>query len=151
MANFFPVSPLFWNDQKVLEWSEAERLLALYLLTSEHRNLEGLFRLPYSYVAEDLEWELYVVADRMQRLIDDGFLSYDKAAKVVLIRNAMKFHSPGSKRQLKGALNALRNVPPTTLWGEFVMACERHCPSLFNLIAESSQSDTEDIAEGLAI
>lgn len=151
MANFMPVSPLFWSDQKVFSWSEQERYLALYLLTCEHRNLEGLFRLPYAYIMEDLEWSMDEVKQRMGRLIEDEFIRYDKAAKVVLLRNAMKFHSPGSARQLKGALNVLRSVPPTTLWGEFVEACEAHCEPLFDLIANSSQSDNEAIADGLDV
>lgn len=49
VARYYPVSPLFWSDKKVIKWDERTRYLSLYLLTSEHRNLEGLFRLPPIY------------------------------------------------------------------------------------------------------
>ena len=36
--------------------SDDARLLALYLLTGQHTNMIGCFRLPDGYVSEDLAW-----------------------------------------------------------------------------------------------
>lgn len=56
MARYYPVSPLYWSDSKVQSWSNETKMLGLYLLTCEHRNLEGLYRLPFAYVEADLGW-----------------------------------------------------------------------------------------------
>lgn len=50
------ISTKFWTDEKVLQWDNETRLLALYLLTCSHKTTEGLFRLPKQYICADLEW-----------------------------------------------------------------------------------------------
>lgn len=143
MARYYPVSPLFWTDEKVVHWDDQETLLALYLLTCEHRNLEGLFRLPFAYVQADLDWDAATVRNRMQRLIDDGFAAYDREARVILLTKALKYHEPKSKKQVQGAVNALQMVPPTTLWDGFVDAARQFAPALFNAIGNPSERDSE--------
>lgn len=143
MARYYPVSPLFWTDEKVTHWNDQETLLALYLLTCEHRNLEGLFRLPYAYVQADLDWGSAETRDRMGRLIEDGFIEYDKDAKVVFLRNALKFHEPKSAKQVQGAVNALQVVPPTTLWESFVESARTYAPSLYEAIRNPSERGSE--------
>lgn len=127
---FFQISPLFWADEKTKAWDEPTRNLAFYILTNPHRNLEGLYRLPYGYILEDLDWSPDEVSERMDRLISDGFIAYDDANKVVLIPKAMKFHSPGAPKQLDGAMNALAKVPDTPLYSQFLEACETYCEPL---------------------
>ncbi len=123
------------------DWTEAERNLALYLLTNEHRNLEGLYRLPLAYIQEDLDWQPGTVEAALSTLLEAGFIRYDERAKVVLIPKAMKFHQPGSARQIQGAINALQKVPDTALWSDFVEACRLYCPALYDAIAEGIETD----------
>jgi hypothetical protein len=130
MARYYPVSPLFWSDEKVQRWSDQTVLLALYLLTCDHRNLEGLYRLPYAYIQADLEWPEAEVRDRMQDLIDDGFVEYDEAARVVFLPKALRYHEPKAKNQIKGALNELQSVPDTHLWDGFLSAAQQYAPAL---------------------
>lgn len=130
MARYYPVSPLFWSDEKVQRWGDQTVLLALYLLTCDHRNLEGLYRLPYAYIQADLEWPEAEVRDRMQELIEDGFVQYDEAARVLLLPNALRYHQPKSKKQIQGAINELQAVPDTVLWADFVAAAQRYAPEL---------------------
>lgn len=140
MARFYPVSPLFWTDRKVLTWGEQTRYLALYLLTTEHRNLEGLYRLPLAYIQADLNWSRETVDQQMSHLIDDGFVKYDADTSVVFLPNALKYHQPGSANQLQGAINALQQVPDTTLWGEFLDAAMENSPRLYERL--TSDQDT---------
>lgn len=53
MASYYRVSPKFWIEDAPL-WDDDTTIIALYLLTGPHRNLEGLYRLPKRYVQEDL-------------------------------------------------------------------------------------------------
>ena len=135
MARYYPVSPLFWMDEKIARLNDQGKVLALYLLTCEHRNLEGLYRLPYAYVQADLAWTADEVRDGMARLIDDGFIEYDEAARVVFLPKALKYHEPKAPKQVQGAVNALQQVPDTVLWDSFVEASAAFAPALHAAIS----------------
>lgn len=143
MARYYPISPLFWSDSKVRAWGPEEKMLALYLLTCEHRNLEGLYRLPVPYIEADLAWDRVYLTDAMDRLETDGFLAYDEESQVILIRKALKYHQPQSEKQIQGAVNALQQVPDTHLWSEFVKAAEQYAPALHNAIRNPSDTHSE--------
>ena len=128
MARYYPVSPLFWSDRKVLRWPERARHLALYLLTSEHRNLEGLFRLPLAYIQADLGWPHEEVSEHMETLTADDFVAYDADAGVVFLPKALKYHQPKSQKQIQGAIAVLQQVPDSILWGDFLAAAEEFAP-----------------------
>lgn len=147
VARYYPVSALFWNDRKVLSWPERERYLALYLLTSSHRNLEGLFRLPKPYIQDDLDWPIDEVSEHLDALIEAGFVKYDEAAKVILLPKAMKYHQPKSKNQIQGAINALQEIPPTELWPDFMAAAQAFAPEFFDALQPLSTGSAVEIEE----
>lgn len=130
MARYYPVSPLFWTDPAVRRWNDSTRLLAAYLLTCEHRNLEGLYRLPLTYAAADLGWNLPKLQRALVTLVEDGFVEYDESAEVVFVRKALKYQQPKTERQVKGAVNALQEVPPNELQGSFMDAVQSYAPEL---------------------
>jgi hypothetical protein len=125
---------MFWRDDAVRAWlsSGLDRtvLLALYLLTCRHRNLEGLYLLPWGWVEADLGWEADCVAEQSRRLLEEGFIEYDAGPEVVFVRNALKYQAPKSKPQLKGAINALREVPTTPLLRSLSEVAKAHAPEL---------------------
>jgi len=131
MARYYPVSPLYWSDPKVASWSPEATLLGLYLLTCEHRNLEGLYRLPYAYAQADLRWTEQEIVGAMADLIETDFIAYDYDAQVVLLPKALKYHTPKSDRQIQGAINALQEVPDTALWPDFLAAAHEYAPALY--------------------
>lgn len=149
MARYYPISPLFWSDSKVRVWSPEETLLALYLLTCEHRNLEGLYRLPLPYIEADLSWSREAVGENLLHLEAAGFVAYDREAEVVLIKKALKYHQPVTDKQIQGAVNALQQVPDTDLWDAFVNAAKRYAPQLADRLVMPSESHSEPIGNGL--
>lgn len=134
MARYYPVSPLFWTDPKARRWSDATKLLAAYVLTCEHRNLEGLYRLPLSYVGADLGWPAAKVTKALEQLIADEFLMYDPEAEVVFVCNSLKYQAPKTERQIKGAVNALSEVPPNALEEPFRNAVQTYAPELLECL-----------------
>lgn len=143
MARYYPVSPLFWMDDKIGQLDDQGKILALYLLTCEHRNLEGLFRLPYAYIQADLAWDEATVRDEMGRLIDLGFIAYDEAARVVFLPKALKYHEPKAPKQVQGAVNALQQVPDTVLWPLFQEAAAAFAPALSTAIGTPLETPSE--------
>lgn len=148
MARYYPISPLFWSDSEVRVWGPEEKLLALYLLTCEHRNLEGLYRLPLPYIEADLSWDNGDLTDSMARLEADGFLAYDEESQVILIRKALKYHQPQSAKQIQGAINALQAVPDNRLWSEFLDAAKLYAPALYKRIQYPSDTHSEGVDFG---
>lgn len=147
MARYYPVSPLYWSDSKVQGWPTETRLLALYLLTCEHRNLEGLYRLPFAYVEADLGWSEEAVVGGMADLIEAGFVDFDREAQVVFLPKALKYHNPRSSRQIQGAVNVLQEVPETSLWPRFVEAARVFAPELYAVLdpLEVTPSETPSL------
>lgn len=135
MAHFFPVSPLFWDDERVSTWNDAQQKLALYLLTCKHRNLEGLYVLKVEYAAADLRWNSAKVRKYLAALELEGFCEYDEAARVVLLPKALDYYQPKSRPQLKGALADMAKVPATPLKERFMVEAESRAPELFNALA----------------
>ena len=150
MARYYPVSPLYWSDSKVQSWPTETKMLGLYLLTCEHRNLEGLYRLPFAYIEADLGWTREDVIDRMADLIETGFINYDREAQVVFLPKALKYHTPKSGKQIQGALNALQEVPDTTLWPQFVEAARTFATALYAVLEPAGTNPSETHSEGLS-
>lgn len=147
MASYYPVSPMFWRDEEVRAWLAAglDRtvLLALYLLTCRHRNLEGLYLLPWGWVETDLGWEADCVGEQAARLMDARFIEYDEGPEVVFVRNALKYQQPKSKPQLKGAINALREVPPNALLPALTEVARDHAPELHKEIRKAFRTQSK--------
>ena len=122
-SRYFRVSPKFWADSQ--SWTEDARTVALYLLTCEHRNTEGLFRLPEMYAIEDLGWEPERFRDAFGELITRGFVEHDPDAKVVFIVKAMKYQRPDNKNQALGAARRIAGLPRNRLESSFLAQLER--------------------------
>lgn len=131
---YWRVSPAFWGDEKVKGheedpesgWSDDAKLLALYLLTCEHRTCEGLYRLPKGYIMEDLGWTSERLAEPFQELLAEGFIKYDGRARVVLICNALDYQAPENPNQEKAAIKLLSDLPETSLFEAFLSLAERY-------------------------
>jgi len=125
---YYKVGPAFWTDHAT--WSDDERLLALYILTTPHRSTEGLFRLPVAYMMADLGWSDRRVVRALDALVADDFIEYDNQASVVLIVKALKWQQPSNPNGVKAAVRALRRVPPTVLATRFRELAERFAERL---------------------
>lgn len=124
---YWRVSPAFWGDEKVTGWSDDAKVLALYLLTCEHRTVEGLFRLPKGYIIEDLGWDAERLGKPFGELLRDGFIEYDEKARMCLIVNALEYQSPENPNQVKAAIRFLADLPESVLFARLLERAERLC------------------------
>lgn len=151
MANYYRVSPKFWLFTRRRGWTDAQTSLGLYLLTCEHRNLEGLYRLPKPYVAADLVWSAKKVEENFAVVLESGFAVYDEDAEMVLIPKALKHQAPSTEKQIIGAVAQLERIPRTCLWDAFRMACQLHCPRLADAIEAKWPCDSNTRAGSISI
>ena len=147
VGRYYRITPRFWQDSDVRnDWTEDMRLLAIYLMTSPHRNMVGLYYCPLSYIENDLQWK----SNRLRMAFDllsseaVAFIRYDPKAQVVFLVNGLKHDSPSTPKQVTGAVTALRNLPTTYLLNDLCNAAEVLCESLSNAIRV--ELDCESIA-----
>lgn len=146
MADYFPISPRFWATAKAEGWSDPECLFALYTLTCPHRNLEGLYKLPKAYIADDLEWRPAKVRATMHQLQEREFCDYDEETQVIFIRKALKYQAPISETQIKGAVKALNLVPDTHLLSDLYRAAEQYAVEFAKKIQDRVQTVEDALA-----
>ncbi|EAA2042154.1 replication protein [Salmonella enterica subsp. enterica serovar Enteritidis] len=114
MRDYGKVHTSFWISDGMRQVSDDARLLALYLLTGQHTNMIGCFRLPDGYVSEDLGWPFERVSKGFDELSRNGFVSRDSTSKWVLIRNFMTWNSIENPNQGISALRLFSQVPDNT-------------------------------------
>ena len=117
-------------------WDDDTMLTALYLLTSKHRSLEGIYHLPWEYVAGDRKWPMKRLERAVEVLLNDEFIEYDEDAQVVLIVNALKAQSPSTKNHMIGAVRKLRALPPNGLMNRFLEQARCHAPAFAEFMAK---------------
>lgn len=105
----------FWTDEKVRQWDDDTRLLALYLLTSPHNNIVGCYVLPRLYACEDLGWELGRLEAAMGRLIQDGFIQYDESTRLLLVVNYLKHNPIENGNQAVAAAKQIAELPKSPI------------------------------------
>lgn len=133
---YHKVSPSFWTDRKVLGWDDDTRLLALYIMTCEHRTTEGLFRLPKAYICADMGWSSERLDIPFAILLRDGFIQYDETVSVMLLTNALKWNPTDNVNHAKGAVKNIVGLPETPLLQAFIRLAERYDERLYKQLVE---------------
>ena len=147
-GRYYRIRPSFWQDPKVRNnWTEDMRMLALYLTTSPHRNMIGLFYCPLSYMEDDLQWKparLRAAFEVLSSPVID-FCRYDQEAQVVLLVEGLRSDAPSTERQVQGALRIIGNLPPTSLLHDLANIAATSCLSLSNGIRMTLESHSNDM------
>jgi len=93
MRDYAKVSPQFWIGKtgKSLRGNTDAQLLALYLMTSPHANMIGVFYCPVAYMTHETGITLEGASKALQSLIEGGFCTYDTDADFVWVHEMAKF------------------------------------------------------------
>ncbi len=130
-GRYYRITPRFWQDTDIRnEWTEDMRFLAIYLMTSPHRNMVGLFYCPLCYIENDLQWQSKRLRVAFDALSIADFIRYDERAQVIFIVNGLKHDSPSTGKQVEGAIKVLRGLPFTHLLKDLLDAAEVQCECL---------------------
>lgn len=100
-----------WNDEKFVTLSPSQKFLHLYLLTSPHSNLAGIYTIKKGYICEDIQADIKDLDKDLERLLDMGLIRYDIATSIVYIPNFLKHNPITNPNQLKSAINILLDLP----------------------------------------
>ena len=124
MSRYTTVESIIWHDEKFRSLPEDARMLFLYLLTSPHSNMLGIFYLPKLYACSDLQWEPERYQRGIDTLCDTLLIEVDK--DIVWIKNYLKHNPIKGPKQITGAANRLMTLPDTKLIGPFMKNLEKH-------------------------
>lgn len=116
MRDYGSVSPKFWIGEtgKLLRGDQSAQLLALYLMTSPHATMIGVFHCPIMYMAYETGLPLEGASKALQRLCEVGFCTYDAASETVFVIR-MAAHQLGERlkaddKRAIGAKKAYGNI-----------------------------------------
>lgn len=109
MREYGQVQSSFWQSNDAQGWSDAGKLLAIYLLTGPHANGIGCYRCPDGYVMADLGWPQEKVADAFDELSRNGFAN--RFDMVVFIPNFLRWNRVANGNIAKARLFEFDALP----------------------------------------
>lgn len=147
MRDYGKVHTTFWSSSTMRKLSEDGRMLALYLLTSPHSTIAGVYRLPDGYVCEDLQWSSERVAKGFAELLANGFANRCETTKWVWICKHLDWNQPENPNQRKSALKVALAIPDECEWKQDFM---RVCGPLLGADDQENVNPSGTVAKGLA-
>jgi hypothetical protein len=112
-----------------------------YIRTCRHRNSEGLFYLPVSWVTADTSFDDDSIWLGLTELERYEFAFYDEENDVLLDLRALDHWEPRGRPQLKGAISRLAAVPDSPLHDKFLEIARAKAPGLADVIADPTLLD----------
>ena len=116
MRDYGKVHTTFWSSTTIRELSEDARSLAMYLLTSPHGTIAGVFRLPDGYSCEDLQWTPERVVQGFRELFSKGFANRCETTKWVWVAKHFEWNKPENPNQRKSAAKVVAGIPNECAW-----------------------------------
>jgi hypothetical protein len=118
MREYARISPRFWMGQtgrSIREKGANAQLLALYLLTSPHSNMIGLYWCPAAYMSHETGLSSDGALKALRSLVEIGFCEYDEASEVVWVVEMAKYQVgerlSEKDKQAKGVQNTYDDLP----------------------------------------
>lgn len=118
MRDYGKVSPQFWIGRtgKALRAAGIEtQIVAMYLMTSPHANMLGLYYMPKLYIAHETGLGEKGASKGLQRAIEAGFCAYDDDSEMVWVYEMARYQisdrlKPDDKRCV-GIQNEYNTLP----------------------------------------
>jgi hypothetical protein len=126
MRDYARLSPRFWigeTGRQIRSGGIESQLVALYLLSSPHSNMIGLYWPPVTYIAHETGIPIEGANKALASLCESGFCQYDQQTEVVWVREMARFQvadrlKPKDK-QIVGVQNAYNDVPANPFLAAF--------------------------------
>ena len=90
MRNFAKISPKFWigkTGRQICKLDLNAKFIALYLMTSPHSNMLGIYYLPINYIAHDTCISFEEASKGLAELCELGFCSFDGSCEYIWVHN----------------------------------------------------------------
>ncbi|MBI5255411.1 MAG: hypothetical protein HY855_02850 [Burkholderiales bacterium] len=144
MREYGRIFSCIWSSSDFRSLSEDGRNLVLYLLSSQHGTIAGVFRMPDGYACEDLQWSAARVSKGFQELLLNGFANRCETTKWVWVTKFLDWNPPENPNQRKAAAKVIASVPDQCCWKRAFM---RVCGPRLGLEAPPDEEGSETVGE----
>lgn len=111
MREYGKIHGRFWTSGTIRSLTDDGRILAAYLLTTNHANMLGCFYMPAGYVAEDLKWGIERVREGFAELFHKGFATFSEGSSWVVIHTFLKWNQLENPNVVKAAVKLFDQIP----------------------------------------
>ena len=126
MRDYSKVGPKFWigaTGKRLRAAGMEAQIVAMYLLTSPHANMLGLYYCPTMFIAHETGLGLEGASKGLQSAIEAGFCEYDEASEVVWVIEMASYQigealKPNDLR-VKGVQNEYGSLPENPYLARF--------------------------------
>jgi len=126
MRDYARISPQFWTGEtgKAIKVLGSEcQVVALYLLTSPHSNMIGLYYLPIQYICHETGSTLEGASKSLLSLNTIGFCDYDHNSEFVWVFEMARFQIgtmlKEADKRVKGISNTYESMQKNKFLGPF--------------------------------
>lgn len=92
---FNKIAPVLWRSKRFNSLSSIGKIIHLYMMTCEHQNSAGCFRLPDAYAVSDLGCTLNEYIAGRDELVAAELISFDAETSEVFVHRWFK-HNPAT-------------------------------------------------------
>jgi uncharacterized phage protein (TIGR02220 family) len=114
MGRYRKIDPRFWKDEKIVQLSPEEKLVALYIFTGQSNRI-GLFTFSPGEAAEDVGTLPQTFGERFGNVCRTLNLGWDEPYRVLYIPTWWKYNPPENSNNVIGNLKDLDDVPNSHL------------------------------------
>ena len=109
MRDYGKVAPQFWTGKtgKALRGDSEAQVVAMYLMTSPHANMIGVYHLPMLYLSHETGLSIEGASRGLAKCVELGFCVYDDESETVFVVE-MAAHQVGE--ELKESDNRVKSV-----------------------------------------
>ena len=119
-----------WISDDFKDLSSDEKVLFLYLLSCDHCNAIGFYRLPIGYINADTGVSAKLIENALESLENRSMISYDKQTSMVLIKKYLKWNILENNNQIVSAVKLFEQLKRTSLDDYFLDVAEQFCPAI---------------------
>ena len=126
MRDYAKVAPQFWTGRtgKALKAAGPEAVIVgMYLMTSPHANMIGVYHCPLAYISIDTGIPLEGAMKGLQSAIEAGFCTFEAETDFVFVHEFAKYQIgeelKATDLRVKGIANELAKVPKGVCWRGF--------------------------------
>lgn len=140
MRDYGIVSPKFWTGDtgKQLRKDASAQVLALYLMTSPHATMIGVYYCPIMYMAHETGLGMEGATKALARLIEMGFCTFDEASETVFVTNMAAYQIAEQLKSDDKRVTGIRREVDKMPAGEIKTAFLATYSGAFHLVDEAA-------------
>lgn len=119
MRDYAKVSPKIWTGTtgKAMRGHQEAQILAMYLMSSPHSDMTGVYICPLLYMAHETGLGMEGASKGLQRLIEIDFCTYDEDSETVFVHEMAKYQigeelkvNDNQVKSVKKAFSSMKGV-----------------------------------------